>query len=148
MLMSRIIGTGSCAPARVLTNHELERMVDTSDEWIRTRTGIAERRVCGRGEDSATLAEGAAVQALAMAGVDPMDLDILMVATITPAVPVPATACLLQDALNARRAAAFDIGAGCTGFIYGLAVADGLIRNGSARTILLVGAESLSKIVN
>ncbi|HEV8663255.1 MAG TPA: beta-ketoacyl-ACP synthase III [Candidatus Methylomirabilis sp.] len=148
MLMSRIIGTGSCAPARVLTNHDLERMVDTSDEWIRTRTGIAERRVCGPGEDSATLAEGAAVQALAMAAVDPMDLDILMVATITPAVPMPATACLLQDALNARRAAAFDIGAGCTGFLYGLAVADGLIRNGSARTILLVGAESLSKIVN
>jgi 3-oxoacyl-[acyl-carrier-protein] synthase III len=148
MLTSRIIGTGSYAPARVLTNRELERMVDTTDEWIRTRTGIVERRVCDPGEDAATLAEGAAGPALAMAGVDPMDLDILMVATITPAVPFPATACLVQDTLKARRAAAFDIGAGCSGFIYGLAVADGLIRSGSARTILLVGAESLTKFVN
>jgi 3-oxoacyl-[acyl-carrier-protein] synthase-3 len=148
MLTSRIIGTGSCAPAKVLTNHDLERMVDTTDTWVRTRTGIAERRVCGPEEDSATLGEGAAVQALAAAGVDSMDLDILLVATITPAVPFPATACLVQDALKARRAAAFDIGAGCSGFIYGLAVADSLIRNGSARTILLVGAESLSKFVN
>jgi 3-oxoacyl-[acyl-carrier-protein] synthase-3 len=148
MLTSRIIGTGSCVPAKVLTNHDLERMVDTTDMWVRTRTGIAERRVCGPGEDSATLGKGAAVQALAAAGVDSMDLDILLVATITPAVPFPATACLVQDALKARRAAAFDIGAGCSGFIYGLAVADSLIRNGSARTILLVGAESLSKFVN
>jgi 3-oxoacyl-[acyl-carrier-protein] synthase III len=148
MLTSRIIGTGSCAPAKVLTNHDLERMVDTTDTWVRTRTGIAARRVCGPGEDSATLAEGAAVQALAAAGVDSMDLDMLLVATITPAVPFPATACLVQDGLKARRAAAFDIGAGCSGFIYGLAVADSLIRTGSARTILLVGAESLSKFVN
>ncbi len=148
MRMSRVIGTGSCAPARVLTNHDLEKMVETTDEWIRTRTGVAERRICGPGEDSATLAEGAAVQALAMAGVDPVDVDILMVATVTPAVPLPATACLLQDTLKARRAAAFDIGAGCSGFIYGLAVADGLIRNSTARTILLVGADCLSKIVN
>src|SRR5436190_13132656 len=148
MLTSRIIGTGSCAPATVLTNHDLERMVDTTDQWVRTRTGIAERRVCGPGEDSATLAEGAALQALAAAGVDSMDLDMLLVATITPAVPFPATACLVQDALKARRAAAFDIGAGCSGFIYGLAVADSLIRSGSARTILLVGAESLGKFVN
>src|SRR5919197_1963434 len=148
MLTSRIIGTGSCAPAKVLKNEDLERMVETTDKWIHSRTGIVERRVCGSGEDSATLAEGAAVQALAMAGVDPMDVDILLVATITPAVSFPATACLVQDTLKARRAAAFDIGAGCSGFIYGLAVADGLIRCGSARTVLLVGAESLSKYVN
>lgn len=148
MLTSRIIGTGSCAPVTVLSNRELERMVDTADEWIRTRTGIAERRVCGPGEDSATLAEGAALQALATAGVDAMDLDMLIVATITPAVRFPATACLVQDGLKARRAAAFDIGAGCSGFVYGLAVADGLIRNGSARTVLLVGAESLTPFVN
>src|SRR5918996_4203554 len=99
MLTSRIIGTGSCAPARVLTNHELERMVETSDEWIRTRTGISERRVSGPDEDAATLADGAASQALAMAGVDPLDVDVLLVATITPAVPFPATACLVQDTL-------------------------------------------------
>jgi len=148
MLTSRVIGTGSCAPAKVLTNHDLERMVDTTDTWIQSRTGIGERRVCGPGEDSATLGEGAAVNALAAAGVDAMDVDILIVATITPAVPFPATACLVQDRLKARRAAAFDVGAGCSGFIYGLAVADGLIRSGSARTVLLVGAESLSKYVN
>lgn len=148
MLRSRIIGTGSAVPARVLTNRDIAKMVETSDEWIRARTGIAERRICGPEEDAATLAEGAAVRALAMAGVDPVDVDILIVATVTPAVPLPATACLVQEALQARRAAAFDIGAGCSGFIYGLAVADGLIRTGSARTVLLVGAESLSKIVN
>lgn len=148
MPRARFLGTGLAVPDRIVTNDELSRIMDTSDEWIRTRTGIAERRVCGPGEDAATLAGGAAVRALAMAGVDPVDLDILMVATVTPAVPLPATACLLQDALKARRAAAFDIGAGCSGFIYGLAVADGLIRNGTARTILLVGAESLSNILN
>ncbi|MBI2080157.1 MAG: ketoacyl-ACP synthase III [candidate division NC10 bacterium] len=148
MLRSRIIGTGSVVPARVLTNRDIAKMVETSDEWIQARTGIAERRICGPQEDAATLAEGAAVRALAMAGVDPVDVDILMVATVTPAVPLPATACLVQEALRARRAAAFDIGAGCSGFIYGLAVADGLIRAGSARTVLLVGAECLSKIVN
>jgi 3-oxoacyl-[acyl-carrier-protein] synthase-3 len=148
MRTSRVIGTGSFAPAGVLTNSDLERMVDTSDEWIRVRTGITERRICGPEEDSATLAEAAAVKALDMAGVDPVDVDVLLVATITPAVPLPATACLLQEALKARRAAAFDLGAGCSGFIYGLAVADGLIKNGTARSILLVGSETLSKIVN
>jgi len=148
MRTSRVIGTGAFVPAGILTNSDLERMVETSDEWIRVRTGIAERRICGPEEDSATMAEGAALKALDMAGVDPVDVDILMVATVTPAVPLPATACLLQDALKARRAAAFDIGAGCSGFIYGLAVADGLIKNGTARTILLVGSETLSKIVN
>lgn len=148
MRTSRVIGTGSFVPAGILTNSDLERIVDTSDEWIRVRTGIAERRICGPEEDSATMAEGAALKALDMAGVDPVDVDILLVATVTPAVPLPATACLLQDALKARRAAAFDIGAGCSGFIYGLAVADGLIKNGTARTILLVGSETLSKIVN
>ena len=148
MRTSRVIGTGSFAPAAVLTNADLERMVDTTDEGIRVRTGIAERHICGPEEDSATMAEGAALKAIEMAGVDPVDLDILMVATVTPAVPLPATACLLQDALRARRAAAFDIGAGCSGFIYGLAVADGFIKNGTARTILLVGSETLSKIVN
>lgn len=148
MRTTRVIGTGSFAPVGVLTNSELERMVETSDEWIRVRTGIAERRICGPEEDSATMAEAAALKALDMAGADPVDVDILLVATVTPAVPLPATACLLQDALKARRAAAFDIGAGCSGFIYGLAVADGLIKNGTARTILLVGSETLSKIVN
>jgi 3-oxoacyl-[acyl-carrier-protein] synthase III len=148
MLTSHVTGLGSFTPPKVLTNHDLERMVDTDDEWIRSRTGIRERRVCGPDEDSATLGAAAAERALASAGIEAMDVDILVVATITPAVPFPATACLVQDLVKARRAAAFDIGAGCTGFIYGLAVADGLIRGGTAKTVLLIGTESLSKYVN
>ncbi|MEE9125148.1 MAG: beta-ketoacyl-ACP synthase III [candidate division NC10 bacterium] len=148
MERSRIIGTGSAVPARIVSNADLEKLVDTSDEWVKSRTGISERRICGEGEDSATLAEKAAVQALEAAALDPMDLDLLLVATITPALPFPATACLLQDNLHARRAAALDISAACSGFIYGLAVADSFIRTGTYRTILLVGSETLSTITD
>jgi 3-oxoacyl-[acyl-carrier-protein] synthase-3 len=148
MERSRIIGTGSAVPARIVSNADLEKLVDTSDEWVKSRTGISERRICGEGEDSATLAEKAAVQALEAAALDPMDLDLLLVATITPALPFPATACLLQDSLHARRAAALDISAACSGFIYGLAVADNFIRTGTYRTILLVGSETLSTITD
>jgi len=148
MERSRIIGTGSAVPARIVSNADLEKLVDTSDEWVKSRTGISERRICGEGEDSATLAEKAAVQALEAAALDPMDLDLLLVATITPALPFPATACLLQDSLHARRAAALDISAACSGFIYGLAVADSFIRTGTYRTILLVGSETLSTITD
>src|SRR5256885_13872543 len=104
MLTSRIIGTGSCAPAKVLTNHDLERMVDTTDAWVRTRTGIAERRVCGPGEDSATLAEGAAVEGPPTAGGGSPDLEIVLVGTITPPGPLPATPCLRPGALKGRPA--------------------------------------------
>ena len=148
MERSRIIGTGSAVPTRIVSNADLEKLVDTSDEWVKSRTGISERRICGEGEDSATLAEKAAVQALEAAALDPMDLDLLLVATITPALPFPATACLLQDSLHARRAAALDISAACSGFIYGLAVADSFIRTGTYRTILLVGSETLSTITD
>ncbi|MEE9171577.1 MAG: beta-ketoacyl-ACP synthase III [candidate division NC10 bacterium] len=148
MERSRIIGTGSAVPTRIVSNADLEKLVDTSDEWVKSRTGISERRICGEGEDSATLAEKAAVQALEAAALDPMDLDLLLVATITPALPFPATACLLQDSLHARRAAALDISAACSGFIYGLAVADNFIRTGTYRTILLVGSETLSTITD
>lgn len=148
MERSRILGTGSAVPARILSNADLEKMVDTSDEWVKSRTGISERRICGEGEDTATLAEKAAVQALEAAALDPVDLDLVLVATITPSLPFPATACLLQDSLHARRAAALDISAACSGFIYGLAVADNFIRTGTYRTILLVGSETLSTMTD
>jgi len=148
MERSRIIGTGAGIPPRILRNADLERLVETTDEWITSRTGISERRICSPGEDTATLAEAAAVQALEAAAVDPMDLDLILVATITPALPFPATACLLQDRLHARRAAALDVSAACSGFIYGLAIADNFIRTGMYRTILLVGAETLSMITD
>jgi 3-oxoacyl-[acyl-carrier-protein] synthase-3 len=144
MERSRILGTGSAVPSRILRNADLEQLVDTSDEWVTSRTGISERRVCGPGEDTATLAEEAAQKALEAAALDPMDLDLILVATITPAMPFPATACLLQDGLGARRAAALDVSAACSGFIYGLAVADNFIRTGMYRTVLLVGSETLS----
>lgn len=144
MQRSRIIGTGSAVPARIMSNADLEKLVDTSDEWVTSRTGISERRICSAGEDSATLAEKAALQALEAAALDPMDLDLILVATITPSLPFPATACLIQDTLHARRAAALDISAACSGFIYGLAVADNFIRTGMYRNILLVGSETLS----
>ncbi|MBI3122543.1 MAG: beta-ketoacyl-ACP synthase 3, partial [candidate division NC10 bacterium] len=148
MPSARIMGTGSYAPAKVLTNAELEKLVNTSDEWIRTRTGISERRMTTEAEATSDLAYQAALRALAAAGLDPADLDMILVATVTPDMFFPSTACVLQDRLGARRAGAMDISAACSGFVYGLAVADGLLRLGPLRNILLVGAETLTKIVN
>ncbi len=148
MPCTRIIGTGSYAPAKVLTNADVEKLVETSDEWIRTRTGISERRITTEDEATSDLAYQASLRALEAASVDPADLDMILVATITPDMPFPSTACILQDRLQARRTAALDISAACSGFVYGLAVADGLLRLGSMRTVLLVGAETLTKIVN
>jgi 3-oxoacyl-[acyl-carrier-protein] synthase-3 len=132
----------------VLTNADLEKLVDTSDEWIVTRTGISERRIAPEEEATSDLALRAAQSAVEAAGLDPADLDMILVATITPDMPFPSTACVLQDRLGARRAGALDLSAACSGFIYGLAVADGLIRAGTARTVLLLGAETLTKVVN
>jgi len=132
----------------VLTNADLEKLVDTSDEWILTRTGIVERRIAPEEDATSDLALPAAQAALEAAGLDPADLDMILVATITPDMPFPSTACVLQDRLGARRAGALDISAACSGFIYGLGVADGLIRAGTARTVLLLGAETLTKVVN
>jgi 3-oxoacyl-[acyl-carrier-protein] synthase-3 len=132
----------------VLTNADLEKLVDTSNEWIVTRTGIVERRIAPEEEATSDLALRAAQSALEAAGLDPADLDMILVATITPDMPFPSTACVLQDRLGARRAGAVDISAACSGFIYGLGMADGLIRAGTARTVLLLGAETLSKVVN
>lgn len=148
MPSARIIGTGSYLPPKVLTNADLEKLVDTSDEWILTRTGIVERRIAPEEEATSDLALRAAQAALEAAGLDPADLDMILVATITPDMPFPSTACVLQDRLGARRAAAMDLSAACSGFIYGLGMADGLIRAGTARTVLLLGAETLTKVVN
>ncbi|MDN5344314.1 MAG: 3-oxoacyl-[acyl-carrier-protein] synthase [Clostridia bacterium] len=143
-----IVGTGSCLPERVVTNAELERIVDTSDEWIRTRTGIRERRLAGPDTAASDLAVPAAVKALDRAGIRPEDLDLIIVATVTPDTLFPATACLVQERLGARGAAAFDLSAGCSGFIYGLAVANQFISTGVYRTAVVIGVEILSKIIN
>jgi len=145
---ARILGTGRCLPDTVVTNADLEARVDTSDEWIRTRTGIRERRIAPPSIDTCDLCEEAARQALEAADLRPDDLDLILVGTVTPALGFPATACLLQERLGTRGQMAFDLSAGCTGFLYALSVADSFIRSGSARYVLAVGAETLSRIVD
>jgi len=145
---ARITGTGGYLPERVLTNHDLERMVDTSDQWIRERTGIRERRIAAPDETTSMLAERAARRALAAAGLAPEAVDLIVLATTTPDQVFPSTACLLQRRLGISGCAAFDVQAVCTGFIYALAVADKFIRAGDARRALVVGAETLSRIVD
>ncbi len=148
MSYARITGTGGHLPERVLTNHDLERMVETSDQWIRERTGIRERRIAAPGETTSMLAEQAARRAMEAAGVGPGDIDLIVLATTTPDQVFPSTACLLQRRLGIHGCPAFDVQAVCTGFIYALAVADKFIRAGDARCALVVGAETLSRIVD
>jgi 3-oxoacyl-[acyl-carrier-protein] synthase-3 len=148
MPWAKIVGTGSYAPAKVLSNADLEKMVETSDEWILTRTGISERRMASDAEATSDLAAHAAEQALRAASLDPLDLDMILVATATPDMAFPSTACILQNRLGASRAGALDLSAACSGFIYGLAVANGLLHLGTMKTILLLGAETLTKVVN
>ena len=143
-----ITGIGAYAPERVLTNADLERMVDTSDEWIVTRTGIRERHIAEPDQAASDLALPAARQALEEAGVAAEDLDLLVVATATPDMLFPATAAILADELGAKRAAAYDLLAGCTGFVYALSQAYGAIATGLSGTALIVGTEALSKITN
>ncbi|HEX6988411.1 MAG TPA: beta-ketoacyl-ACP synthase III [Bacillota bacterium] len=143
-----ITGVGSCVPDRVITNADLERMVETSDEWIRTRTGIRERRVAAEDQATSDLAVEAARRALSEAGLDAADLDLIIVATVTPDMPFPATACIVQDRLNARRAAALDLETACSGFVYGLATGAQFVESGLYRNVLVIGAETLSKIVD
>lgn len=145
---AHIVGWGMAVPQRVVTNHELAQFVETSDEWIVTRTGIRERRVAGPQESTATLSIAAAEEALAIAGIAPRDVDLILVATVTPEYLFPATACLVQDALGATKAGAFDLLAGCSGFIYGLHMAAAAIRAGVHQVALVIGAETLSRIVN
>lgn len=148
MIRARITGTGSYVPERTVTNVDLEKFVDTSDEWIRTRTGIVERHLVVEGENASDLATRAAERALAMAGVDARDLDLIIVGTITGDYPWPATACIVQSNLGAVNAGAFDLSAACSGFLYSLAMASDRIMAGHAKKILVIGAEVLSRIVD
>ena len=143
-----ISGVGSYVPAKILTNADLEKMVDTSDEWITTRTGIKERRVAAKNEYTSDMALKAAQRAMKMAGVTSDQLDLIITATITPDMPFPATACLVQQKLGARRAAAFDLEAACSGFIYGLEIGQQFIMSRTYDTVLVIGAEKLSSIVD
>jgi 3-oxoacyl-[acyl-carrier-protein] synthase-3 len=143
-----ITGTGMSVPSRIMTNHDLEKIVDTSDEWIQTRTGIRERRIARPDESVSKFAHAASQSALEMAGVSPQDIDLIICATVTPDVPIPATACLIQHSLGCQRAAAFDMQAGCSGFIYAQSVAKQFIVSGRCRNVLVVGAELLSKFLD
>ncbi len=147
-MYSRIIGTGSYLPEKVLTNYDLEKMVDTSHEWIFSRSGIAERRVAAEGEMTSDLAVKAARRAIEAAGVGLDEIDLIIVATTTPDQIFPSTACILQDKLGIRQGAAFDVQAVCAGFIYALTTADMYIRSGQARTALVVGAETLTRLLD
>jgi 3-oxoacyl-[acyl-carrier-protein] synthase-3 len=145
---SRITGTGSYLPEKVVTNADLERLVDTSDEWIVTRTGVRERRVAAEGENTVDLAEHAACRAIEAAGISTSDIDLIVLATTTPDQVFPATACLLQRRLDIHGCPAFDVQAVCTGFVYALDVADKFIRTGSAKCALVIGAETFSRIID
>lgn len=146
-MRTRITGTGSYVPERVLTNADIERMVETSDEWIVERTGIRERRLAAPGEACSDLGTKAAERALEAAGVAASDLDMILVATCTGDAPLPSTACLIQHRLGATKAAACDIGAACCGFVYALAVGDAYVKTGF-RHVLVIGSEVMSSITN
>jgi 3-oxoacyl-[acyl-carrier-protein] synthase-3 len=148
MIRSRVIGCGSYLPSNVVTNDDLAQRVDTSDAWIRERTGIAQRYIAVDGEKTSDLALGAARAALIDAGIDAGELDMIICATTTPDESFPATATVVQSRLGMTRGAAFDLQAVCSGFIYGMSVADSLIRTGAARTILLIGAETMSRLLD
>ena len=145
---SAILGTGSELPSKVVTNHDLEKMVDTSDEWITVRTGIKERRVLEDGKGNADMALPAARRALADAGMDAKDLDAIIMATVTPDYPFPSSACVLEDMLGARNVFSFDVGAACSGFLNALSVADLFISTGKINNALVVGSDALSRLLN
>lgn len=144
----KIIGTGSSVPEAILSNSDLEKMVDTSDEWITSRTGIKERRIADENTAASDVAYGAAEKALKAAGVSPQELDVIIVGTITPDFIFPSTGCVLQSRLGAKKAYAFDLMAGCSGFLYTLHVAEGIIKSGGAEKILAIGVDVLSKVTD
>lgn len=147
-IYARIAGTGSYLPEKVLTNEDLTKFVDTSDEWIAARTGIRERHVAAEGETTSDLAFHAATRALEAAGITAQEVDLIVVGTTTPDLIFPSTACLLQHRLGAAGCPAFDVNAACSGFIYALTVADKFIRSGAAKTVLVVGAETLTRMLD
>jgi 3-oxoacyl-[acyl-carrier-protein] synthase-3 len=148
VIRARVIGTGSYVPKKLLTNADLEKLVETSDEWITTRTGIRERHVAAEGEHFSDFCTRASEQALKRSHVAPEDLDMILVGTISGDMPFPATSCLVQRNLRATRAAASDVGAACVGFLYALHLADGLVQAAKAENVLVVGGEILSRIVD
>ena len=147
-IYSRIAGTGSFLPEKVLTNEDLSRIVETNDEWIRERTGITQRHVAAEGQTTGDLAHGAALRALEAAGIAADELDMIIVGTTTPDLIFPSTACLVQARLGAAGSAALDVNAACSGFLYALTVADKFIRCGDAKKVLVIGAETLTRIID
>jgi 3-oxoacyl-[acyl-carrier-protein] synthase-3 len=147
-MYSRIVGTGKYLPERILTNAELERMVETTDEWIRTRTGIELRHIAAENEFTSDLAHKAGLAALQSAGLTPSDIDLVLVGTTTPDLIFPNVACLVQDKLGIKSCPAFSVEAACSGFLYGLVIADQFIRLGQARRALVIGAETMSRILD
>jgi 3-oxoacyl-[acyl-carrier-protein] synthase III len=147
-IYSRIMATGSALPERVLTNADLEKFVDTSDEWIHARTGIRQRHIAAEGETTGDLATLAAQRALDAAGVKAAELDLIILGTTTPDIIFPSTACLVQHRLGANGCAAFDVNAACSGFVYALGVADKFIRSGQSKKVLVMGAETLTRMID
>jgi len=147
-IYSRIAGTGSYLPEKVVTNDDLAKVVDTSDEWIRTRTGIRERRVAAEGQATSDLGYQAALKAIEAAGIPAEEIDLIVVGTTTPDVIFPSAACMVQQKLGIAGCPAFDVNAACSGFVFALGVADKFIRSGAARTALVIGAETLTRIVD
>lgn len=145
---SIITGSGIALPDRIITNQDLEKMVDTNDQWITTRTGIKERRKLEEGKSLVDLAEKSAIDALKAASLEADELDLIIVATVTPDYPTPSTSCLLQARLKATRAGAFDLSAGCTGFVYAMTVAHQFISSGAAKHVLVVGAEAITRFTD
>src|SRR5271156_4694299 len=143
-----ITGIGSYVPEKILTNADLEKMVETSDEWITSRTGIKERRIAAKNEFTSDMAAKAAQRAMKMAGITAGQIDLIIVATITPDMPFPATACLVQQKIGAKRAAAFDMEAACSGFLYAMEIGQQFITSGTYDTVLIIGAEKLSTIID
>ncbi len=147
-MFTKIISTGSYLPDKILTNDDLSKVIDTSDEWIRSRSGIQSRHIAADGEETSDLAVMAAKRALESASLAATDIDLIVVATTTPDVIFPSTACIVQDKLGAKNAAAFDIQAVCSGFVYSLAVVDKMVASGAYKHVLVIGAEVYSRIVN
>jgi len=145
---NRIIGTGMGVPSRIVTNDDLAKIVDTTDEWIVSRTGIRERRIAADNEATSDFSAWAAIEAMKMADVQPEEIDLIIVATLSPDRLLPSTACLVQGKIKAKNAACFDLEAACSGFVYGLTVANGMMPDQGVTTALVIGAETLSRVLD